>query len=133
MKLNKIMEESSILQLRVQFPGVPILPKRSSRKQVLAEQRGGNINRKILSVISFNLFNNAVRAPEEKRKGLSHGPTARTRICSGSAWLIWAHAQTRWLLPRSLYWENSSSKCGPRDINMCSMKKGSVADAFKKC
>ena len=45
----------------------------------------GNINRKILSVISFNLFNNAVRAPEEMGKGLFQGPIARTRICSGSA------------------------------------------------
>ena len=57
-----------------------------------------------MSVISFNLFNNAVRTPEEMGKGLFQSPIAGTRICSGSAWLqTWAYTQTRWLLPRSLY------------------------------
>ena len=94
---------------------------------------GGNINRKILSVISFNLFNNAMRAPEQMGKGPFQEPTARTRLCSGSAkFQSWAHTKTHWLLPRSLLWENSSSKCGPWDINMRSLKKGSVANTSEK-
>ena len=55
--------------------------------------------------VSFHLiFSTMQWGPQSRRERDFQEPTARTRICSGSARLqSWAQAKTRWSLPGSLY------------------------------